>query len=155
MCSSWKMFCVVGMFQHAHAHSSGFFITQDSSFGNLILPVLPRLDAEWRRRNLLPSTEKTSNHMIKTGRQAAFKCVKSHWETLYRRLSGWNRVCFLSQMNVDSSCRGASESPSCNGGFGTEGSRRSDAEKCNDSLMICFCCFQKRFVSKMNYRFIF
>ncbi|XP_027018232.2 SOSS complex subunit C isoform X1 [Tachysurus fulvidraco] len=32
--------------QHAHAHSSGYFITQDSSFGNLILPVLPRLDAE-------------------------------------------------------------------------------------------------------------
>ncbi|CAL8235400.1 unnamed protein product [Boreogadus saida] len=31
--------------QHAHAHSSGFFITQDSSFGNLILPVLPRLEA--------------------------------------------------------------------------------------------------------------
>ncbi|MEQ2193430.1 hypothetical protein XENOCAPTIV_026230 [Xenoophorus captivus] len=25
--------------QHAHVHSSGFFITQDSSFGNLILPV--------------------------------------------------------------------------------------------------------------------
>ncbi|TRY94528.1 hypothetical protein DNTS_027866, partial [Danionella cerebrum] len=33
--------------QHAHAHSSGFFITQDSSFGNLILPVLPRLDPEY------------------------------------------------------------------------------------------------------------
>ncbi|XP_069486742.1 SOSS complex subunit C [Ambystoma mexicanum] len=32
--------------QHAHAHSSGYFITQDSSFGNLILPVLPRLDPE-------------------------------------------------------------------------------------------------------------
>nr|XP_057920545.1 SOSS complex subunit C isoform X3 [Doryrhamphus excisus] len=32
--------------QHAHAHSSGFFITQDSSFGNLILPVIPRLDPE-------------------------------------------------------------------------------------------------------------
>ncbi|XP_028828426.1 SOSS complex subunit C isoform X3 [Denticeps clupeoides] len=32
--------------QHAHAHSSGFFITQDSAFGNLILPVLPRLDPE-------------------------------------------------------------------------------------------------------------
>ncbi|CAB1442958.1 unnamed protein product [Pleuronectes platessa] len=32
--------------QHAHGHSSGFFITQDSSFGNLILPVLPRLDPE-------------------------------------------------------------------------------------------------------------
>ncbi|XP_059401356.1 SOSS complex subunit C-like [Carassius carassius] len=32
--------------QHAHAHSSGFFIIQDSSFGNLILPVLPRLDPE-------------------------------------------------------------------------------------------------------------
>ncbi|CAI5666556.1 SOSS complex subunit C [Oreochromis niloticus] len=32
--------------QHAHAHSSGFFITQDSSFGNLILPVLPRLEPE-------------------------------------------------------------------------------------------------------------
>ena len=28
---------------HAHGQSSGFFITQDSSFGNLILPVLPRL----------------------------------------------------------------------------------------------------------------
>ncbi|KAG7245155.1 hypothetical protein INR49_023721, partial [Caranx melampygus] len=26
--------------QHAHVHSSGFFITQDSSFGNLILPLL-------------------------------------------------------------------------------------------------------------------
>ncbi|XP_017266161.1 SOSS complex subunit C [Kryptolebias marmoratus] len=32
--------------QHAHSHSSGFFITQDSSFGNLILPVLPRLEPE-------------------------------------------------------------------------------------------------------------
>uniref|UniRef100_A0A8P4GUM5 SOSS complex subunit C n=1 Tax=Dicentrarchus labrax TaxID=13489 RepID=A0A8P4GUM5_DICLA len=32
--------------QHAHAHSSGFFITQDSSFGNLILPVIPRLEPE-------------------------------------------------------------------------------------------------------------
>ncbi|XP_073730174.1 SOSS complex subunit C [Misgurnus anguillicaudatus] len=32
--------------QHAHAHSCGFFITQDSSFGNLILPVLPRLDQD-------------------------------------------------------------------------------------------------------------
>lgn len=34
------------LLQHAHAHSSGFFITQDSSFGNLILPVLPRLEPE-------------------------------------------------------------------------------------------------------------
>ncbi|XP_032395553.1 SOSS complex subunit C [Etheostoma spectabile] len=32
--------------QHAHAHSTGFFITQDSSFGNLILPVIPRLEPE-------------------------------------------------------------------------------------------------------------
>ncbi|XP_041667178.1 SOSS complex subunit C-like [Cheilinus undulatus] len=32
--------------QHAHTHSTGFFITQDSSFGNLILPVLPRLEPE-------------------------------------------------------------------------------------------------------------
>ncbi|XP_012929369.1 SOSS complex subunit C isoform X1 [Heterocephalus glaber] len=32
--------------EHAHAHSSGYFITQDSAFGNLILPVLPRLDTE-------------------------------------------------------------------------------------------------------------
>ncbi|CAM9884120.1 unnamed protein product [Lampetra planeri] len=32
--------------QHAHAHSFGFFITQDSAFGNLILPVLPRLEPE-------------------------------------------------------------------------------------------------------------
>ncbi|GAB6032751.1 hypothetical protein CHUAL_011619 [Chamberlinius hualienensis] len=30
--------------QHAHAHSVGFFITQDSSFGNLILPVIPRVE---------------------------------------------------------------------------------------------------------------
>lgn len=30
--------------QHAHANSVGFFIPQDSSFGNLILPVLPRFD---------------------------------------------------------------------------------------------------------------
>lgn len=29
---------------HAHSNSFGYFITQDSSFGNLILPVLPRLD---------------------------------------------------------------------------------------------------------------
>ncbi|XP_062040074.1 SOSS complex subunit C-like [Lepus europaeus] len=32
--------------QHAHAHSAGYFITQDSAFGNRILPVLPRLDSE-------------------------------------------------------------------------------------------------------------
>ncbi|KAJ0015475.1 hypothetical protein NQD34_009095 [Periophthalmus magnuspinnatus] len=30
--------------QHAHTHSTGFFITQDSSFVNLILPVIPRLE---------------------------------------------------------------------------------------------------------------
>ncbi|KAH3809217.1 SOSS complex subunit C-like [Dreissena polymorpha] len=30
--------------QHANANSFGYFITQDSSFGNLILPVLPRFD---------------------------------------------------------------------------------------------------------------
>jgi homoserine kinase len=30
--------------QHAHANSVGYFITQDSAFGNLILPVLPRFD---------------------------------------------------------------------------------------------------------------
>ncbi|XP_059144995.1 SOSS complex subunit C-like [Physella acuta] len=29
--------------QHAHANSVGYFITQDSAFGNLILPVLPRM----------------------------------------------------------------------------------------------------------------
>ncbi|XP_056147175.1 SOSS complex subunit C-like [Lampris incognitus] len=32
--------------QHAHAHSSAYFITQDSSFGNLILPVLPRFEPD-------------------------------------------------------------------------------------------------------------
>uniref|UniRef100_A0A8C4QCS1 SOSS complex subunit C n=1 Tax=Eptatretus burgeri TaxID=7764 RepID=A0A8C4QCS1_EPTBU len=32
--------------QHAHLHSFGYFITQDSAFGNLILPVLPRLEPE-------------------------------------------------------------------------------------------------------------
>lgn len=31
---------------NAHAASSGYFVTQDSSFGNLILPVLPRFDAK-------------------------------------------------------------------------------------------------------------
>ncbi|KAL4235622.1 hypothetical protein ACF0H5_004017 [Mactra antiquata] len=30
--------------QHANANSDGYFITQDSSFGNLILPVLPRFE---------------------------------------------------------------------------------------------------------------
>ncbi|KAG8193756.1 hypothetical protein JTE90_005053 [Oedothorax gibbosus] len=30
--------------QHAHANSFASFIPQDSSFGNLILPVLPRFD---------------------------------------------------------------------------------------------------------------
>lgn len=30
--------------QHAHQNSVGYFITQDSSFGNLILPVLPRFE---------------------------------------------------------------------------------------------------------------
>ncbi|KAL5017021.1 hypothetical protein ScPMuIL_006610 [Solemya velum] len=30
--------------QHANANSFGYFITQDSSFGNLILPVLPRCE---------------------------------------------------------------------------------------------------------------
>merc|ERR1712004_611064 len=30
--------------QHAHANSVGYFITQDSSYGNLILPVLPRFE---------------------------------------------------------------------------------------------------------------
>eukprot|EP00057_Strongylocentrotus_purpuratus_P030152 XP_780846.2 PREDICTED: SOSS complex subunit C [Strongylocentrotus purpuratus] len=29
--------------QHAHTNSSAYFITQDSSFGNLILPVIPRI----------------------------------------------------------------------------------------------------------------
>ncbi|BFZ16428.1 hypothetical protein BsWGS_19467 [Bradybaena similaris] len=29
--------------EHAHGNSVGYFITQDSSFGNLILPVLPRI----------------------------------------------------------------------------------------------------------------
>ncbi|XP_037654339.1 SOSS complex subunit C-like [Choloepus didactylus] len=35
--------------QHAHTHSSGNFITQDSAFGNLILPILPHLDPEERK----------------------------------------------------------------------------------------------------------
>jgi len=30
-------------FKHAHTNSVGYFITQDSAFGNLILPVLPRM----------------------------------------------------------------------------------------------------------------
>jgi len=33
---------------HAHANSVGYFITQESAFGNLILPVLPRFDAKWQ-----------------------------------------------------------------------------------------------------------
>ncbi|XP_050513034.1 SOSS complex subunit C homolog B [Diabrotica virgifera virgifera] len=32
--------------QTANAQSTGYFITQDSSFGNLILPVLPRFEAK-------------------------------------------------------------------------------------------------------------
>lgn len=30
--------------QHAHSKSYGYYITQDSLFGNLILPVLPRFE---------------------------------------------------------------------------------------------------------------
>nr|CAH7727969.1 unnamed protein product [Callosobruchus chinensis] len=32
--------------QTANAQSTGFFISQDSSFGNLILPVLPRFETK-------------------------------------------------------------------------------------------------------------
>lgn len=32
--------------QTANAQSTGYFISQDSSFGNLILPVLPRFDTK-------------------------------------------------------------------------------------------------------------
>ncbi|CAD7678943.1 unnamed protein product [Nyctereutes procyonoides] len=32
--------------QHARAHSFGCFTTQDSAFGNHILPILPHLDLE-------------------------------------------------------------------------------------------------------------
>lgn len=32
--------------QHANANSCGFFVSQDSSFGNQILPVLPRFDTK-------------------------------------------------------------------------------------------------------------
>lgn len=32
--------------QTANTQSTGYFISQDSSFGNLILPVLPRFDAK-------------------------------------------------------------------------------------------------------------
>lgn len=30
--------------QHAHSQSYGYYVTQDSQFGNLILPVLPRFE---------------------------------------------------------------------------------------------------------------
>ncbi|XP_050921548.1 LOW QUALITY PROTEIN: SOSS complex subunit C-like [Lates calcarifer] len=43
--------------QHAHVHSSGFFITQDSSFGNLILPVLPRLEPGLLTLNVPTNTD--------------------------------------------------------------------------------------------------
>ncbi|KAJ8040690.1 SOSS complex subunit C [Holothuria leucospilota] len=29
--------------EHAHNNSAAYFVTQDSAFGNLILPVIPRL----------------------------------------------------------------------------------------------------------------
>lgn len=32
--------------QTANTQSTGYFISQDSSFGNLILPVIPRLDSK-------------------------------------------------------------------------------------------------------------
>ncbi|XP_063620470.1 SOSS complex subunit C homolog B [Cydia splendana] len=32
--------------QHANTTSCGFFVSQDSSFGNQILPVLPRFDSK-------------------------------------------------------------------------------------------------------------
>ena len=44
-----KLTCVSFILQHAHATCTGYFITQDSSFGNLILPVLPRYSDKWHR----------------------------------------------------------------------------------------------------------
>ncbi|XP_067009204.1 SOSS complex subunit C homolog isoform X2 [Anabrus simplex] len=32
--------------QHANSQSFGYFVPQDSSFGNLILPVLPRYESK-------------------------------------------------------------------------------------------------------------
>lgn len=32
--------------QHAHTTSFGYFVAQDSSFGNFILPVIPRLEPQ-------------------------------------------------------------------------------------------------------------
>ncbi|EDO45349.1 predicted protein [Nematostella vectensis] len=32
--------------EHAHSVSPGFYITQDSMYGNLILPVIPRVESE-------------------------------------------------------------------------------------------------------------
>ncbi|TNN86324.1 SOSS complex subunit C [Liparis tanakae] len=46
--------------QHAHTHSSGFFITQDSSFGNLILPVIPRLEPTEPKSKLAVEFRKSS-----------------------------------------------------------------------------------------------
>ncbi|XP_011503885.1 PREDICTED: uncharacterized protein LOC105366966 [Ceratosolen solmsi marchali] len=34
---------------NAHAASAGYFVTQDSSFGNLILPVLPRFEGKFEK----------------------------------------------------------------------------------------------------------
>jgi hypothetical protein len=39
---------ILFLLQHASANSFGYFITQDSSFGNLILPVIPRFKDLWQ-----------------------------------------------------------------------------------------------------------
>lgn len=71
----WTFGYVCLLLQHAHAHSSGFFITQDSSFGNLILPVLPRLEPEsWPLVPLL------------------LPDVRRSFETTYMNI---RRICFL------------------------------------------------------------
>lgn len=79
--------------QHAHAHSSGFFITQDSSFGNLILPVLPRLEPQswppfppssgWLSPNLSQGSNKLENLLHWLSNKAK---VSKVWSAMAARL---------------------------------------------------------------------
>lgn len=72
--------------QHAHAHSTGYFITQDSSFGNLILPVIPRLEPQsWPFTFAQCRIQMTYLVQIIS---VSFNCLLRHLSSLYKHSQG-------------------------------------------------------------------
>lgn len=80
----WVPVCLV--LQHAHAHSTGYFITQDSSFGNLILPVIPRLEPQsWPFTFAQCRIQMTYLVQIIS---VSFNCLLRHLSSLYKHSQG-------------------------------------------------------------------